>query len=83
MSTRPKRAVGMAARTKVALAVFAAVAAFYLVAEHRAHLFGALPYLLLLACPLVHVFMHGRHGGHGGGGADPHARHAGRDEDER
>jgi hypothetical protein len=23
-----------------------------------------LPWLLLLACPLMHVFMHGRHGGH-------------------
>jgi hypothetical protein len=34
--------------------------------EHRAHLFGVLPYLLLLACPLMHFFMHGRHGGHGG-----------------
>lgn len=83
MSTRPTRTLGMAARMKVALAVFAAVAAFYLFAEHRAHLFGVLPYLLLLACPLVHFFMHGRHGGHGGSGADPHARHAGHKEDER
>jgi hypothetical protein len=28
-------------------------------------LFGALPYLLLLACPLLHLLHHGRHGGHG------------------
>ena len=83
MSTRPTRSVGMAALTKVALAVFAAAAAFYLFAEHRAHLFGVLPYLLLLACPLVHIFMHGRHGGNGGSGADRHARHAGREEGER
>ncbi len=42
------------------------IAGFYLLTEHRAHLFGALPYLLLLACPLMHVFMHrGGHGGHG------------------
>ncbi len=45
--------------------VFAAIALFYLLSEHRAHLFGALPYLLLLACPLMHFFMHGRHGEHG------------------
>lgn len=45
--------------------VFAAIALFYLLSEHRAHLFGVLPYLLLLACPLMHFFMHGRHGGHG------------------
>lgn len=47
--------------------VFAAIALFYLLTEHRAHLFGALPYLFLLACPLMHVFMHGKHGHHGGG----------------
>jgi len=45
---------------------FAAVALFYLLTEHRAHLFGALPWLLLLACPLMHFFMHGRHGRHHG-----------------
>ncbi len=45
--------------------VLAAVAGYFLVTEHRAHVFGALPYLLLLACPLMHVFMHRGHGGHG------------------
>lgn len=44
--------------------VFAAIALFYLWTEHRAHLFGLLPYLFVLACPLMHFFMHGRHGGH-------------------
>lgn len=38
------------------------VAAFFLFTEHRAHLFGVLPYLLLLSCPLMHVFMHHGHG---------------------
>ena len=46
--------------------VLAAVAGWFLREEHRAHLLGALPYLLLLACPLMHLFMHGGHG-HGGG----------------
>lgn len=41
---------------------FVAVALFFLWEEHKAHLLGALPYLLLLACPLMHLF----HGGHGG-----------------
>lgn len=45
---------------------FVAVAGFFLFTEHRAHLLGWLPYLLLLACPLMHLFMHGGHGGHGG-----------------
>lgn len=37
---------------------FLAIAAFFLFSEHRAHALGALPYLLLLACPLMHIFMH-------------------------
>jgi hypothetical protein len=46
---------------------FAAVALFFLVTEHRAHLYGWLPYLLLAACPLMHLFHgHGRHGSHEG-----------------
>jgi len=33
---------------------------------HLSGLIGWLPYLILLACPLMHLFMHGGHG-HGGG----------------
>lgn len=40
---------------------FLLVAGFYLVTEHTAHLFGVLPYLILLACPLMHLFMHHGH----------------------
>jgi len=47
-----------------ALIVFLAIAGFYLLTEHRAHLSGALPYLLLLLCPLLHLFMHRGHGKH-------------------
>lgn len=49
---------------------FALVAGYFLFTEHRAHLFGVLPYLLVLACPLMHLFH--RHGGHGHGGHDRH-----------
>lgn len=56
------------ARWKIAFAVFAAIGAFFLLTEHRAHVFGFLPYLLILACPLMHLF-HGGHGGHGSHGA--------------
>ena len=60
-------------RYAIGLLVMGAAAAYFLVSEHRAHFFAALPFLLLLACPLMHVFMHGGHGGHGGhaGHADP------------
>lgn len=40
-----------------------AIVAFFLVREHWSHLAGLWIYLLLLACPLIHLF-HG-HGGHG------------------
>jgi hypothetical protein len=46
--------------------VFAAIALFFLWQEHRAHLMGALPWLLLLACPLMHRFMHRGHRSKGG-----------------
>lgn len=50
----------------VALA-FLAIAVFLLLSEHRAHFLGALPLLLLIvACPLLHIFMHGGHGSHTG-----------------
>ena len=52
-------------RTFFVCLAFLAIAGFLLVSEHRVHALGALPFLLLLACPLMHVFMHGRHGGHG------------------
>lgn len=57
---------------------FIAIAAFFLWTEHRAHLISGLswlPFVLILACPLMHVFMHRGHGGHGGHG------HAGHDSD--
>lgn len=57
---------GGGSRGKIVLVVFLAIAAFFLFTEHRAHLFGFLPFLLVLACPLMHMFMHGGHGGHGG-----------------
>lgn len=61
---------------------FAAVAAVFLWTEHRAHLLGALPFLLLAACPLMHLFMHGGHG-HGGHGGEGQAGAAASDRDER
>ena len=52
--------------------VIGAVAAYFLLTEHLAHVVGALPFLLLLACPLMHVFMHhGHHGQHGHGDPQP------------
>ena len=60
-----------ASRANIVLIGFLVLGGFYLIAEHRAHLWLVLPWLpwlLLLACPLMHFFMHGGHGGHGGSG---------------
>lgn len=57
-------------RSGIVLCGFLLVAGFYLLIEHTAHVFGVLPYLLVLACPLMHLFMHHGHGGHGGHGPD-------------
>ena len=46
------------------LCLFLAVAAFFLWEEHRAHILGALPYALVLLCPIIHLFIHRGHGGH-------------------
>ena len=66
---RPKAFWG--SRYAVGLLVLGAIALYFLLTEHRAHLFFALPFLLLLACPLIHLFMHRGHGGHGGSVVDP------------
>ena len=54
---------------------FGLIAAFFLVTEHAAHLFGVLPWVLLLACPLMHLFMHHGHGG------NSHSRGSTRDQE--
>jgi hypothetical protein len=57
-------------RTGLVVIGFLVIIAFFLVPEHIAHVFGILPYALLLICPLLHLFMHGGHGEHAG-----HAEH--------
>lgn len=56
-------------RRRLGFWLFIAIAGFYLLSEHRAHLMlGApyLPFLILAVCPLIHLFGHRGHGGHGG-----------------
>jgi hypothetical protein len=65
-------------RYKWVLGGFLAVAAYFLITEHRAHVFAFLPYALFLACPLMHLFMH-----HGHGGRHDHSRHQAHRHDEQ
>lgn len=64
--SNPKRSFWIS-WTGIALCAFIAIAAMVLIIEHRAHVWQWLPFALLLACPLMHLF-HG-HGGHGEHGA--------------
>lgn len=61
-------------RSGLALLGILAVAGYFLWTAHEAHVTAAvayLPWLLLLACPLMHLFMHRGHGSHGGHGHRP------------
>ena len=75
MSTTPTVSTSAAKTLRTALVgtplgwvVTLALAALgvYLFANYTGHIITALPYLLLLACPLMHLFMHGGHGHHHG-----------------
>ncbi len=41
--------------------MLALIGAFYVLREHWEHVSGRWAYLLLLVCPLVHLFGHGDH----------------------
>ena len=46
----------------LALISLGLIAAFVIINEHWGHALGLLPYLILLACPALHLFSHGAHG---------------------
>ena len=58
-------------RSKWVFGGFVAIVLLMLAVEHRVHLVAWLPWIVLAACPLMHLFMHGGHGGHGGHGDGP------------
>ncbi len=49
---------------RVAFLALVMAGGYFLWAEHRAHLLAALPYMIFLLCPLMHIFMHHNHGDH-------------------
>ena len=78
-------------RTSKGLAALVMIGAvtYFLLIEHGAHLFHALPFLIFLLCPLMHIFMHRGHGSHDGhgpqenGGNDHEAYQRGLEEEQR
>ena len=69
------RGISPTLRVGLVLLAFMAIVGALLFTEQRAHVLGVLLWLPLIACPLLHMFMHGSHG-HGG-----HMRHRDHDGD--
>lgn len=60
-----RRGTWFRSRANVALLVFLGIIGYFLIMEHWPHVIQALPYLLILVCIVMHLFMHRGHG-HGG-----------------
>jgi len=65
--SKPSRRALAWLATAVLLAL--AAACYWYATEHQSHIAQALTWLLILACPLMHLFGHG-HGGHRHGSSD-------------
>jgi hypothetical protein len=61
MNPSKKTAFWLSRRGLAALAMVG-FASYFLLVEHGEHLWGFLPYLILLLCPLMHLLMHHGHG---------------------
>ena len=61
--TTMRRSVFFSTKLSWTVTLAAAALGIYLLSTHTGHVIYALPYLILLACPLIHFFMHG-HGHH-------------------
>ena len=61
----PREGMSVKSKSGLVLIGFLIIAGALLFTEHRAHVLGLLVWLPLIACPLMHVFMHGGHGHHG------------------
>jgi len=68
MDDHPATASRWRSPTGIFMLVAGAVGIFYLLTEHLSHVAQAIPYLFLLACPLMHLFGH-HHGGRQRGSA--------------
>ncbi len=54
----------LSSRTGLIVTASLVILGFFLFAEHRVHVLGALPYILLALFLVLHLFLHSGHGGH-------------------
>jgi hypothetical protein len=66
MNEQPNPAPRWRSPVGIFMLVAGAVGIYYLLTEHLTHATQAIPYLFLLACPLMHLLGH-HHGRHGHG----------------
>lgn len=66
--TRSHTRLWYRSRVSISIAMLVVVLLFFVIREHWEHLAGRWIYLLLLLCPLMHLFGHGEHGRHGNSG---------------
>lgn len=64
-------------RTGIVTVGVLGILGFLVYTGHSAHLLGLAPYLFLLACPLMHIFMHSGHSHHHGDKNLDHHAHGG------
>ena len=57
----------LASRKAMMIILLFAIFLLFLFTGHSTHVLSIVPYLLLLACPLLHMFMHGKHRKHNDG----------------
>jgi Protein of unknown function (DUF2933) len=63
-------------RQNITLWVVLGIILYFLITEHWAHIVPFLPWLLLVGCALMHLFMHGKHDhGSGHGTDESHSHH--------
>jgi hypothetical protein len=64
MATKPAYWASLHGLATIALI---GAALYFLLVEHAAHTLPYLPFLILLICPLMHLFVHKGHGAHSHG----------------
>lgn len=63
-------------KTWIVIAIIGVFGLIFLLRTHTSHMLSVIPYLILLLCPFLHIFMHRNHGNHAGhGSADNHPNH--------
>ncbi len=60
---RKREGLAVKIHARTALAGFLLIATVFLWKEHWSHFLGALPWALLLLCPILYLSMHRGHGG--------------------